>query len=199
MPLAKTPNNKIKTEKRRTPNQFIHPMTEGRQFSSHRYFWSFTKLRNYFVASVTLTADSCRQCGLFYYTHIYVQQYTFFRQHQVTLHFDTVDTRCGTCYVSASKDITYDNTKNYDFFLWRAPQQMLRTHRSFGAYCATLWWRWLVFFSFFCVVEHRWNEIDSGKLKYSGKNLSQCHFDHHKFHMDWPGIETGPPGWEAGD
>jgi hypothetical protein len=29
---------------------------------------------------------------------------------------------------------------------WRAPQQMLRTHRSLKAYCATLWWRRLVFF-----------------------------------------------------
>jgi hypothetical protein len=37
------------------------------------------------------------------------------------------------------------------------------------------------------------------KPKYSGKKLSQCHFVHHKSHMDWPGIETGPPRWEAGD
>jgi hypothetical protein len=22
---------------------------------------------------------------------------------------------------------------------------------------------------------------------------------HHKSHMDWPGIEPGPPRWEAGD
>jgi hypothetical protein len=29
-----------------------------------------------------------------------------------------------------------------------------------------------------------WNEIDRGKPKYSGKNLSQCHFVHHKSHMD---------------
>jgi hypothetical protein len=29
------------------------------------------------------------------------------------------------------------------------------------------------FFSFFEVMEHRWNEIDMGKPKYSGKNLSQ--------------------------
>jgi hypothetical protein len=45
------------------------------------------------------------------------------------------------------------------FLLWRAPQHMLRTHRSLEAYCATLWWRWLVFFSFFHVMEHRlgWN------------------------------------------
>jgi hypothetical protein len=49
------------------------------------------------------------------------------------------------------------------FLLWRAPQQMLRTHRSLKAYCATLWWRWLLFFSFIRIMEHRWNEIDRGK------------------------------------
>jgi hypothetical protein len=31
------------------------------------------------------------------------------------------------------------------------------------------------------------------KLKNSERNLSQCHFVHHKFQMDWP----GPPRWEA--
>jgi hypothetical protein len=40
------------------------------------------------------------------------------------------------------------------------------------------------FVSFFKVMEHRWNEVDRGKLKYSGKNLSQCHFFHHKSHED---------------
>ena len=49
---------------------------------------------------------------------------------------------------------------------WRAPQQLLRTHRSLKAYCATLWW-WLFFC--FLVMEHRWNEIYRGKPKYSGE------------------------------
>ena len=35
------------------------------------------------------------------------------------------------------------------FFFRRAPQQMLRTHRSLKAYCANLWWRWSVFFFIF--------------------------------------------------
>jgi hypothetical protein len=91
------------------------------------------------------------------------------------------------------------NCGTHTFFLWRAPQQMLRTHRSLEAYCATLWWRWLVFFPFFLVMEHRWNETDKGKPKYSGKNLSQCNFVYHKSHMDWPSIEPGPTRWEAGD
>jgi hypothetical protein len=29
-------------------------------------------------------------------------------------------------------------------------------------------------------------------------NLLQCHFVHHKFHMNRPGLEPGPPQWEAG-
>jgi hypothetical protein len=40
------------------------------------------------------------------------------------------------------------------------------------------------FFSFFQVMEHRWNEIDRGIPKYSGINLPECHFVHHKYHRD---------------
>jgi len=37
-----------------------------------------------------------------------------------------------------------------------------------------------------------WNDIDKGKLKYLEKNMFQCPIVYHKFHIDWPGIETEP-------
>jgi hypothetical protein len=40
-----------------------------------------------------------------------------------------------------------------------------------------------VTFVLFLVMEHQWNDIDREKPNYSGKNLSQCHFVHHKSHM----------------
>jgi hypothetical protein len=43
-------------------------------------------------------------------------------------------------------------------------------------------------------VEWSWQ----GKQKDSNRNLSQCHFVHHKFYMDCSGLEPGPPQWEAG-
>jgi hypothetical protein len=32
-----------------------------------------------------------------------------------------------------------------------------------------------------------------------GENLRQCHFVHHKSYMTRPGLEPGPPLWEASD
>jgi len=43
-------------------------------------------------------------------------------------------------------------------------------------------------------MEHRWNKKDRGKLKYWEIDLSQCHFTHHKFYMDWPKIKSRPLG-----
>jgi hypothetical protein len=43
------------------------------------------------------------------------------------------------------------------------------------------------------VGERRWNDTDRGKSKNSEKDLSQYHFVHHKFHMDWHGREPEPP------
>ena len=42
--------------------------------------------------------------------------------------------------------------------------------------------------------EHSIGEMimTGAKPKYWGKELSQCHFVHHKSHMDWPGMEAGP-------
>ena len=65
---------------------------------------------------------------------------------------------------------------------------MLRTPRSLEAYCATLVMmikrNMISFFLFLHVMEHQWNEIDRGKPKYSRKNLCQCHFVHHKSHIN---------------
>jgi len=43
-----------------------------------------------------------------------------------------------------------------------------------------------------------WNAECRGKPKCSERNLSQCHFDYHKSHVDWPGIEPvlSPPRCE---
>ena len=39
-------------------------------------------------------------------------------------------------------------------------------------------------------MEQRWSEIDTGKPKYSWKDLSQYHFVNHKSHMDTTVITT---------
>jgi hypothetical protein len=43
-------------------------------------------------------------------------------------------------------------------------------------------------------MEHRWNEMDRREPKYSGRNLSQCHFVHHKSHKDSRDRTRAPAG-----
>jgi hypothetical protein len=61
--------------------------------------------------------------------------------------------------VSEGPDLNFVRDTDSVCVWWRAPQQMLRTHRSLEAYCATLWWRWLIFFFVFSYNEAamQWN------------------------------------------
>ena len=37
-----------------------------------------------------------------------------------------------------------------------------------------------------------WNDINWPNSKYWKKKQSQCHFVHHKFNIEWPGIKPMP-------
>jgi hypothetical protein len=37
------------------------------------------------------------------------------------------------------------------------------------------------------------------EIKVFEENLTQYHSVHHKSHKTWPGLEPGPPLWEAGN
>jgi hypothetical protein len=39
----------------------------------------------------------------------------------------------------------------------------------------------------------------AGETEVLGENLLPCQFDHHKSHTARPGLEPGPPQWEAED
>jgi hypothetical protein len=41
-------------------------------------------------------------------------------------------------------------------------------------------------------IKNGWNESDRVKPKSLERKQSQCHYTHHKYHMDWRGIELRP-------
>jgi hypothetical protein len=57
----------------------------------------------------------------------------------------------------------------------------------------------IIFFVLFQVMEHRWNETDRGKPKYSGEKTCP-NVALSTTNPTWtdPGIEPGPPRWETG-
>ena len=38
-------------------------------------------------------------------------------------------------------------------------------------------------------MEHRWNDTDRERRKYSEKNPSNCHFANNRLQVNWPGLE----------
>jgi hypothetical protein len=89
--------------------------------------------------------------------------------------------------------------------MWRkAPQQMLRTHRTLKAYSAALVMKTkrnmtISFFHF----SKQWHiggmKLTGKNPKYSEKTPSHCNFVHHKSYTDCPGIEPRHSRWEAGN
>jgi hypothetical protein len=103
---------------------------------------------------------------------------------------------------NGSKAVSNVATVRFFFCGEGAPQLMLRTHRSLKAYCATPKMKMRMsnfFYQVLQVMEHRWNEINRGKPTTRRKTCPSATLSTTNLTWTWPGIEPGPPWWEAGD
>jgi hypothetical protein len=75
------------------------------------------------------------------------------------------------------------------FMSMRQPMSLNCRHQR--VYCSSPRW--------YMSTESHSGMILTGETEELGENLSQCHFFHRKYHMDWPGSEPVPLLWEAGD
>jgi hypothetical protein len=74
---------------------------------------------------------------------------------------------------------------------WNGSEWMSIEHRWNGSEWMSIEHRWNG--SEWMSIEHRWNDSDGRKKNRSTlRKTCQCHFVHHKSHMDWLGIEPGP-------
>jgi hypothetical protein len=98
-----------------------------------------------------------------------------------------------TCTIST-------NTLLLFFFVVRGPRSWCygRT-TALRLFVQPLWWRWAVFYQALQVMEHQWNEIDRGKPTTRRKTYPSATLSTINLTWTWPGIEPGPPWWEAGD
>jgi len=92
--------------------------------------------------------------------------------------------------------LTTKGTMNVRTSLWNVSSFQVfisRFHSFVRLYCTT------GDSNMYMCIGYLWNNIHREKPNYSVKNHSHCYSSHHKTQADWPGIETGPPRYEAGD
>jgi len=129
--------------------------------------------------------------GSWYYCGEECQQVTQTKQPLYTISQHKY-VNCEVMWIHGIKMMDYP-VQNWAWIIHRNVEDQLSDTRLFLARylmmqsTATIiqcWWRmneWSM--------GHWWKNTDRGKMKYFGRNLSQCYYAHHKSHIYWPGIE----------